>query len=156
MENSFWFVLIGGTVYGLHRLWKHKISVYLGLLDVLSGAGIGIMLGQLMPVHIGYDILPLWFTATAGGLSAIILWLSERWRLFEKHTVQYSLMILMSLLHAGLLFILYKNTLLPKIPDYLPPPGHLRIFIQILLVSAVSLVGFTFPKRAFRVSAQKI
>ena len=153
MENSFWFVLIGGALYGLHRFWKNKTSIYLGILDVLLGAGIGMLLGQIRPIHIGYDILPLWFTATAGGLSAIILWLSERWRLFEKHTVQYSLMILMSLLHAGLLFILYKNTLLLKMPDFLPPPGHLRIFIQILLLSAVSLVGFTFPKRAFRTSA---
>lgn len=151
MEVSFWFTFVGLTIYGLHHLW-HRYPVPLTwLIDILAGAGIGALIGQARPVHFGYSVVPVWLTAFSGGLSAVMLWGADRLKLFEKQPVQYSLMIMMSIIHASIFILMYKWYILSQLSDYLSQPQNFTLFVHILLISALSFIGFTFPKRLLKI-----
>lgn len=150
METSFYFIFIGLGIYGLHHLWeKHPVPCTWGI-DIAIGAAAGALIGHFNPLIIGYSALPVWLTTLSGALTALMLWSADHLRLFQKRTVQYSLMIIMSLIHASMLLFIYQWRILPHIPDLLQRPDNFSLFIHLLLISAVSFVGFTFPKRILK------
>jgi hypothetical protein len=150
METAFWFIAIGLTIYGMHHIRDRYSIPYIWIVDLLAGAGIGALIGGFRPVTVGFFVLPPRFTSLSGGLSGIMLWSADRLRLFEKQTVQYSLMIMMSLIHASVLYFIYRWEIASQIPEGLPSSGNFSLYIHLLLISAVSFVGFTFPKRLLK------
>jgi len=150
MEASFWFIFVGLIIYGLHVLWRRYPVPLTWLIDILTGAGIGLLIGSKRPVTAGTIVIPLWLCIFSGALSAAMLWCSDRFKLFEKRSVQYSLMIILSSIHAGIILLVYQWQHLSQISDAIPNPGNYFIFIHFLLISALSFVGFTFPKRLLK------
>lgn len=153
MEQSFWFIVVGITVFILHKVWKKRPDSFGLAVDVLIGTGIGILIGYSRPMNFGFGILPLWFTGGMGGLAALILWAVGRLRLLTRQTLKYSIVIVLSLIHAAVSYSVFMLIYLSRLSVILTEQNKTRLFIHILLISAVSLVGYTIPARVLQTAS---
>jgi hypothetical protein len=151
MEQSFWFILIGISIYILHSVWKNHLPAVSCAADVLIGSFIGIWIGYSRSMNFGFGTLPLWFTGGMGGLAALILWLVDHLKLLTRQALKYSIVIGLSLVHAGISYTAFMLIRLSQVSAFLSDDSKTRFFIHILLISAVSLVGYTLPARMLRV-----
>jgi cytochrome c oxidase subunit IV len=155
MEQSFWFILIGVSIYVLHSVWKNRPSGISCAVDVAVGIFIGVWIGYTRSMNFGFGPLPLWFTGGMGGLTAIILWLVDHLQLLTRQALKYSIVIVLSLIHAGISYSVFMFIRLSPVSAVLSHDSKTRLFFHILLVSAVSLVGYTFPARILRTPSGK-
>jgi hypothetical protein len=147
MEQSFWFILVGITVFILHRVWKNRSESFGWAVDTLIGSGIGIWIGFSRPMNFGLGNLPLWFTGGMGGLAAFMLWLVHRLQLLNRQALKYNIVICYSA---------FMLILAAQISALLSPENKFGLFIHILLVSTLSMVGYTFPARVLQTSSRKV
>jgi cytochrome c oxidase subunit IV len=156
MEQSFWFILVGISIYILHSVRKDRPPGVSCAADVAVGIVIGVGIGYSRPMNFGFGPLPLWFTGGMGGLAAIILWLVDHLQLLTRQALKYSIVIVLSLIHAGISYSVFMLIRLSPVSTLLSHDSKTRLFIHILLVSAVSLVGYTFPARMLRTPSGKV
>jgi hypothetical protein len=155
MENSFWFVCVGLAIFGLHCL-RHKFPFRLSWLAyAATGAGIGVLIGRVRPVEIDGFMIPLWYAAYMGGLAALLLWGADQLNLLSRDIFKYTIVIVLSLIHAFVSYTLLKIVIPVHEPELIFPRFHLNLFFQILLISTVSIVGFSFPARLMKQPSQE-
>ncbi|MBN1780384.1 hypothetical protein JW948_04605 [bacterium] len=150
MESSIWFVLTGLAVFVLHRIRHGHPFRMSWLIDLIAGGTIGFLIGWIRPVEFGTGPLPLWLTACMGGLTALMLWYADYFSLFTRTTMQYSIVVVLSLVHAGIGFGLYRAAVPPVVADFIFPGNQMSIFVQFLFISAISFVGFSIPARLWK------
>ena len=104
-------------------------------------------------MNFGFGDLPLWFTGGMGGLAALILWAVDRLQLLSRQTLKYSIVIVLSLIHATVSYSVFLMIHLSRSTDVLTAQNKTGLFIHILLISAISLVGYTIPARVLQTAS---
>ena len=156
MESSLLFFFVGLAIFGVNRLVKTQREGVrmVGFLSTGIAAGfvVGLIVGTPWPES--YH-MPLSLVPAITGLAGILLYFAEKGQMITRPGIQYMATILLGLILTGLSYSfvwIYRhvNGLFP-----LSGQGKQLLFMLLLLVSFLTVFGYTFPERWFKRQASE-
>ena len=156
MESSLLFFFVGLAIFGVNRLVAHQPEWVrmVGFLSASIAAGfvVGLIAGTPWPES--YH-MPLSLVPAITGMAGILLYFSEKGRMITRPGIQYMATVLLGLMLTGLSYgfvWIYRHArgLFP-----LSGQGKQLLFMLLLLVSFLTVFGYTFPERWFKRTASE-
>ncbi len=151
MENVFLFIIIGFIIFLISRFLKDTFQSYRFFIYTVTGFISGAIIGNLSKSAMPYPLSLSWtISAFAGWLTGILLYFSEKFKLFSRAGIEYIATLFIGSIEAIILWGMFKIRAIVA-PDSALINGTqgVQLLLLCMIAGFVSVFGYALPYRWF-------